>query len=161
MCRSSVDDGATIQRNQSLVAEVDCETVAGEKICPQYWLSDVGYPEFLFEERGFAEFQRNRSFPISCNSRPISCYEIGAARFFFYPNLWLEKTDSSAPVSTKKERPEIISVTEIELELTAQIAEALIKPVAPFILHWLCRFPGWLDVETLHKVGRRRNVRRI
>ena len=52
------------------------------------------------------------------------------------------KTDSSAPVSTKKERPEIISVSEIELELTAQIAGALIKPAAPFLLHWLC---PWLD----------------
>ena len=82
-------------------------------------------------------------------------------RDFFLSEFVAGKTDSSAPVSTKKERPEIISVTEIELELTAQIAGALIKPVAPFILHWLCRFPGWLDVETLHKVGRRRNVRRI
>lgn len=90
--------------------------------------------------------------PYVAIADPLAAMRLGP-RDFFLSVFVAGKTDSSAPVSTKKERPEMISVTEIELELTAQIAGALIKPAAPSILHWLCRFPGWIDVETLHRVG--------
>ena len=54
---------------------------------------------------------------------PFAAIRFGP-RVIFLSIFEAERTYSSAPVSTKNERPEIISVTEIEPELTVQMSGA-------------------------------------
>ncbi|GFS06882.1 hypothetical protein ElyMa_006556500 [Elysia marginata] len=81
-CGSSADNRTAIKGGQSTVAKVYCKTMRGKEIGSQDRLRDISYPKCLRKTCVFVvKFEKDRSFALSCDSRPVGRHKIWAASF--------------------------------------------------------------------------------